>query len=120
MNVENLVIPFGVFAVVIGGLVKLLLLQHQKRMDDRFDTLTKKRDEQDKAIAVQTVRLGDHETRLGQLESVMRFLPTHNDMTTVKTELASLSSETKGQTTLLERLTKQVDRINEWLIDRAK
>lgn len=65
-------------------------------------------------------KLGDHEGRLGRLEAVMQFLPTHNDMTSVKSELAKLSAETKGQTALLESLTKQVDRINEWLIDRAK
>ena len=63
--------------------------------------------------------LTDHSGRIGQIEAVMKYLPTHNDMRTVTASLAKLSADNEGQTALLERLTKQVDRINEWLIDRA-
>jgi uncharacterized coiled-coil protein SlyX len=120
MNIENLVIPFGVFAAVIGGLVKLLLLQHQKRMDERFDTLTTKRDEQDRAIAAIVRDLAGHNARLGQLETVMKYLPSHSDMTEVKSKLAGLEAETRNQTDMLGALGKQVGLINEWLINRAK
>ena len=66
------------------------------------------------------LRLDDHEGRITTMEAAMKFLPTHTDMTQVASSIASLQATAEGQTELLQRLTKQVDRVNDWLIDRAK
>lgn len=97
--------------LITGGIgVYIYLVNRGEAIDKR---ISKFKEEANKSLT-------DHENRIGQVEAVMKFLPTHNDMTSVKSQLAGLQAETEGQTALLERLTKQVDRINEWLIDRAK
>jgi hypothetical protein len=65
-------------------------------------------------------RLDDHQGRITKLEGAIGFAPTHDDVTGLKTAVARLEAETTGQTELLKGLTRQVDRINQWLIDRAK
>ena len=45
---------------------------------------------------------------------------TSDDLAGIKTDIASLKSETHGQTELLKRLEATVGRISDWLIDRAK
>lgn len=67
-----------------------------------------------------STRLENHETRISRVEASVGLAPTHSDITGLKEGLARLQAESSGQTELLRRLTTQVDRINEWLIDRAK
>ncbi len=110
MNIESLYVSFGAFALVVSGLVKLLLIQHEKRLDEKFAALTKERTEQQKSIT-------DLDTRVTRIEASSA---THKDMVELKTDVAALKSETSGQTELLQRLTNQVDRINQWLINKAK
>lgn len=113
MNIQELMIPFTLFTAVVGGLVKLLLLQHQKRMDERFEELTRKRDDQDE-------RIDDHESRISKLEGSMSRLPSHGDMDDIKTQVSTLARETSEQTGMLNALTKKVGLIQQWLYEKAK
>lgn len=65
-------------------------------------------------------RLDQHQSRISKLEEALEHMPTHNDLSGLKTDIASLKSETHGQTELLKRLEATVSRISDWLIDRAK
>jgi predicted component of type VI protein secretion system len=65
-------------------------------------------------------RVDGHEHRLTKVEAAVGIAPTHDDIAGLKEGVARLQAESAGQTELLRRLTAQVDRINEWLIDRAK
>jgi len=65
-------------------------------------------------------RLDDHQQRISRVEEALKHMPTHDDLSGIKADIASLKSETHGQTELLRRLEATVGRISDWLIQKAK
>lgn len=90
--------------------VYIYLVNKNDATDKRITNLS---DQNDK-------RLDDHHGRISRIEETLKHMPTHNDLTGLKEDVAALKAETNSQTQLLERLEKTVGRISEWLIDRAK
>jgi oligoendopeptidase F len=90
--------------------VYIYLVNKSDATNERISTLAEDHDE----------RLDDHQQRLSRVEEAIKHMPTHDDLSGIKSDIASLKAETQGQTQLLERLEKTVSRISDWLIERAK
>lgn len=73
-----------------------------------------------KNAEVAAIRFTELDRRLSTVEGAIPHLPTHNDMVGIKENIAKLQGETEGQTKLLEALAKSVERMNDWLVKRAK
>lgn len=110
MNIQELFIPFGLYAAVIGVLFKVILNQHQRRMDERFVDLKKQRDNQDKRIDT----IGERVTRI---EEGQRHAPNHNDMKEINRTLARVAADNENQTNTLKDVTRRLTDIHNFLLN---
>ena len=72
-------------------------------------------------------RLDDHSKAIAELTGARASQPTHADMailrgevTSVREAVAKLQAETEGQTRLMKAMGANVDRMADWLVQRAK
>jgi len=65
-------------------------------------------------------RLDDLSRRVALVEGAMQQLPKHSDLDGIGDQLNKLARETSAQTATLTALEKQVGRIQEWLMEKAK
>lgn len=112
MNYDAIKIWVDVAQFLITGAIGIYIYLVNKgdATNERISTLAGDHDE----------RLDDHQQRISRIEEALKHMPTHDDLSGIKADIASLKAETQGQTLLLERLEKTVSRISDWLIDRAK
>lgn len=128
MNFTDLVIPAATFATIIGALLKIILWQNDKRMDERFGELEAARTEASKnwdqrygrteSSILELERSVAHwSERMVKVEAAIAHVPTHIEMQKINTDLARLQGETNTQTELLKRLDRQMSLINEWMME---
>lgn len=112
MNYDAIKIWVDIAQFAITGAigVYIYLVNRGDATNRRIDNLEKSHDD----------RLDKHGSRISKIEEALKHMPTHDDLSGIKTDIASLKSETHGQTELLKRLEATVGRISDWLIDRAK
>ena len=112
MNYDAIKIWVDIAQFAITGAigVYIYLINRGDATNRRISDLEKSHDE----------RLDHHQSRISKLEEALEHMPTHNDLSGLKTDIASLKSETHGQTELLKRLEATVSRISDWLIQKAK
>lgn len=109
MNIQELFVPFGIFSIVVSGLVKLLLMQHQKHIDERFNELKRIRDAQD-------TKISEIETKVTRVEERQSVGVRHTDLMEINRQLAKVASDNENQTRLLSGLTNQLETIREYLL----
>jgi hypothetical protein len=72
-------------------------------------------------------RLDQHAAAIAELKGASSARPTHGDMDRLRAEIsgvkeavASLQAENEGQTRLMKAMSANVDRMADWLVQRAK
>lgn len=110
MSIQDLVVPFGVFSVVVSGLVKLLLMQHQKHVDQKFDELMKSRESQNEKITAL-------ESKVTRVEERQNNVVRHTDLTEINKHLSKVSSDNEHQTRELAKVSRQVEFISNFLLE---
>lgn len=121
MNLEQIVIPAGVFIGIFVAMLKYILWQNEKRMDFRFEQLENARkaasDHWDRRYGETESAVHRLSERLIKVESSLEHMPTHLEMQKINNDLQRLQGETNTQTELLKRMDKQWSLMNEWMME---
>lgn len=65
-------------------------------------------------------RLDAHQDRIAKLEGGMSASPTHKDIDDLKKTVMNLARETSEQTGKIDAMGKQLGRVSDWLMNKAK
>ena len=98
----KMAIDLGQFLVTGGIGIWLYIIRKNDTTNERVSALEADVDK----------RLDDHNTRLARVEAVQRNAVTQQEM-------SKLSSELSATTMLLKSVQSQLDRIQQWLINKA-
>jgi hypothetical protein len=124
MNVTDIVFPAGVVAAIFIALLKVILLQNEKRQDERFLKLEKSREEASKHW---DERYGKTEEavqqlaeRMAKVETNVAHVPSREEISTIREGIAKIGADNESQTALLRRLENQLALIHEWMLRNNK
>lgn len=120
MNVTEIFIPAVVFGGIVAVLLKVILWQNEKRMDSRFEALEKSRTEAgehwDERYGRTEKAMLDLTERMARVETNVRHMPTHQEVTIIREGIAKLAADNTTQTDTLRRLEQQLRLIHEWML----
>lgn len=121
MNLTEIVIPGAMLITIFGAMLKYILWQNEKRMDERFKTLEDTRQEASKRWDTRYTQseasMQLFTERLIKVEADLKHMPTHLEMQRLNNDLAQVRGENATQTELLKRVDRQVGLINEWMME---
>lgn len=120
MNVTEIFIPAVVFGGIVAVLLKVILWQNEKRMDQRFEALEQARNEAgknwDTRYGLTEKTMLELTERMARVETNVRHMPTHQEVTIIREGIAKLSADNTTQTDTLRRLEQQLRLIHEWML----
>lgn len=120
MNVTEIFIPAAVFAGIVAVLLKVILWQNEKRMDERFVALEEARTAAgkhwDARYGLTEKAMLDLTERMARVETNVRHMPTHQEVTIIREGIAKLAADNTTQTDTLRRLEQQLRLIHEWML----
>ncbi len=111
-------------SAVLGGywfLAKMIIGQFKRSLDEKFsageDSRKISSDKWDKNHAATQSLIGDLSTRLVALESEMKHVPTARQLGDLAQIISTVRGENMTQTELLKRMERQMNLINEWMLE---